>query len=115
MSAFSGCEGFSGKLEVPGNVETIENYAFSDCRFTDILLAEGVRRVGAYTFFGNKAGGGTISIPSTLETIGGRAFAEPAVTYQSVNIAQPKGSIDILNAGILDAVANDESRIHWLG
>ena len=71
--------------------------------------------MGAYTFFGNKAGGGTISIPSTLETIGGRAFAEPAVTYQSVNIAQPKGSIDILNAGILDAVANDESRIHWLG
>ena len=115
MSAFSGCEGFSGKLEVPGNVETIENYAFSDCRFTDILLAEGVRRVGAFTFFRNKAGGGTISIPSTLETIGGRAFDEPAVTYQSVNIAQPKGSIDILNAGILDAVANDESRIHWLG
>lgn len=81
-SAFEFCTGLNGTLTLGKNLRTIGKKAFSGCAFTGSLtIPEGVAEIadGAFSSLHqfNRDGmfNGTLTLPSTLKTIGAEAFA----------------------------------------
>ena len=94
--AFSGCSGFTGILTIPNSVTTIGSYAFNNCSgFTEVhynaiscadadypftncggtlVIGDEVERIPAKMFY-NGGFTGSLSIPNSVATIGGSAFA----------------------------------------
>ena len=74
--AFNSCLGFSGTLFVPQNVESIGNFAFSQCKGFDGTLGfpESLHTLGTYAFDGCSGFTGSLTIPATMQTIGSYAF-----------------------------------------
>lgn len=80
--AFYQCENLNGTLTLGKNLRTIGKEAFSGCAFTGSLtIPEGVAEIadGAFSslYQFNRDGmfNGTLTLPSTLKTIGAEAFA----------------------------------------
>jgi hypothetical protein len=65
--------GFVGELKIPSTTICIEEAAFSDCKFTKVILPEGLRLIERYAFNGNRITG-TLTIPDKVQTIGQYAF-----------------------------------------
>jgi hypothetical protein len=82
VSAFEACDSLEGILTITGNVETIGLSAFQGCQFTGLELqyANNLKTIGNYAFRNtnvNKSSGvltGTLTIPSSVITIGEGAF-----------------------------------------
>ena len=81
-SAFEFCTGLNGTLTLGKNLRTIGKKAFSGCAFTGSLtIPEGVTEIADSAFGAGiplKKYGmftGTLTLPSTLKTIGAEAFA----------------------------------------
>ena len=78
---FRNCTGLTS-ITIPNNVSSIESYAFSGCTgLTSIELNEGLKTIGEHAFhMPTQASSeialfkGTITFPSTLESIGESAF-----------------------------------------
>lgn len=83
-SAFSGCDSLQ-KIVIPATVTTICDCAFSDCSSLEVpKLQEGLKTIGDAAFYkaallerlGTEAIDlGTLTIPSTVQTIGESAFS----------------------------------------
>ncbi len=75
-SAFSGCARLTGTLTVPGSITAIGDSAFANCTdFTVLQLNEGLTKIGARAFTGDKFAG-QLKLPNTVEDIGESAFEE---------------------------------------
>ena len=74
-SAF-GATNFTGVLHLPGTLESIGDFAFTECRRLsgDLSIPEGVKSIGTAAFQNCTGLTGILSLPSTLESIGSYAF-----------------------------------------
>ena len=85
QSAFTNCSALK-KVECPNSLRSIKESAFRGCTgLMDVKLNEGLESIGQYAFervgFGGKTGSqttvyGTLTIPSTVYSIGAYAFSE---------------------------------------
>lgn len=67
--AFAGCSGFSGFLRLPDNVKTIESHAFYDCGFTGKLVIGGNVETIADNAFGKCDGFSALEFIQTDPTL----------------------------------------------
>lgn len=72
-SAFFKCASLSGNIYIPSSVKNISNLAFPNTQITSVILDEGVTVIGDYVFSDAKSLH-TVLFPSTLTTIGEKAF-----------------------------------------
>lgn len=70
-------------IEIPGNVTTIEPYAFLESALTSVKLNEGLETIGEYAFAGTKLTG--VNIPGTVKTIESNTFARSTLNNVTIN------------------------------
>ena len=77
VSAFEGCSGFTGNLIIPNTLNTIHQFAFAGCSgFNGCLeIPNSVTHIESMAFYGC-SGISCISIPNTVQSIGGNVFTE---------------------------------------
>ncbi|MBR3611114.1 MAG: leucine-rich repeat protein [Oscillospiraceae bacterium] len=75
--AFSGCDKFTGDLIIPNSVTVIEDGAFDNCDgFSgNLILSENVTTIGNFAFNFCEKLTGKLVFPSTVKTIGNGAFS----------------------------------------
>lgn len=88
-----GAEAFNSGYRVralsPTNVESISEKAFSFSRITgELTLPEGLTSIGAGAFESSYSIS-ELHLPSTLQNVGSRAFADCALTYMALDLHAP--------------------------
>lgn len=75
-SAFEGCTGLTGQLELPSTLTYISPSAFKDCSSLsgDLILPDGIQQLYYATFYGCTGLDGTLSLPVNLNTVESSAF-----------------------------------------
>ena len=63
----------SEEFVIPETVETIGDYAFYQCKFSEVTVPDGVKNIGAFAF-GRSNNLRSISLPDTVNNIGSYAF-----------------------------------------
>jgi hypothetical protein len=71
--AFDGCYALSGSLNIPKGVTNIGDHAFSYSSLSEIILHEGLTRIGNYAYYGCSSLT-SINIPEGVTSIGDYAF-----------------------------------------
>ncbi|RBI35234.1 leucine-rich repeat domain-containing protein, partial [Metamycoplasma hominis] len=62
-----------GSITIPGSVKEIGESAFFGCKnLNEVILNEGLEKIGAETFYHTNIG--SITIPGSIKEIGERAF-----------------------------------------
>ena len=100
-----GAEAFNGGYRARAlsltNVESIGEKAFSFSRITgELTLPEGLTSIGAGAFESSYSIS-ELHLPSTLQNVGSRAFADCALTYMALNLHAP------INLALDTFVGND--------
>lgn len=70
-------------VTIPGNVTTIEPYAFKDSALASVKLNEGVESIGEYAFAGTRLTG--VNIPSTVKSIEANVFLKSTLSNVTIN------------------------------
>ena len=97
VSAFLGCSGFVGTLEIPKTVIEIGDYAFSGCKNLSgkLEFPSGVTYIGRYVFEGCSSLSGALEIPSSVVEIGQSAFQDcTGITSLKLNAGLSKIGVD---------------------
>ena len=82
--AFYGYTGATS-ISIAGSVATIDDYAFYNCNaVSELVIPEGVEFIGERAFMSNKFK--TLTIPSTVETIESKAFANGLRPLENLTI-----------------------------
>ena len=82
--AFYGYTGVTS-ISIGGSVATIDDYAFYNCNaVSELVIPEGVEFIGERAFMSNKFK--TLTIPSTIETIESKAFANGLRPLENLTI-----------------------------
>lgn len=124
-SCFDGC-GFSGELIMPEGMITIPEFCFRDCDFSSVIFPSTLRRIGWSAFSGGNIMGqlfipegfvsigeeafanqpfiNSVSLPSTLQTIGKSAFRN---CYGISNITCSAIEPPTVQSGAFDGVTKD--------
>lgn len=71
--AFDGCTKLTGQLVIPASVTKIEDFTFSGCNLTGVIISSSVTSIGDWAFMGNPQIK-TINIPSSVTFLGDAAF-----------------------------------------
>lgn len=109
-----GTEAFNGSYRAHAlnltNVETIGDRAFCFSRITgQLTLPEGLTSIGAGTFESNSYLT-DLSLPSTLQHVGSRAFADCSLTYMAFDLHAP---IDLASDAFAGNVALADLDLPW--
>lgn len=74
--AFLECENLKS-ITLPKGLTSIEGQCFEGCGFTELVIPDGVKEIGARAFWGTPSGGSLtkVIIPASVEKIGNGAFA----------------------------------------
>jgi hypothetical protein len=67
--------GLGGELKIPSTVIKIETGAFTSCKFTKVILPDGLKFIGENAISGNRLTG-TLTIPDNVQTIEKEAFKD---------------------------------------
>ena len=93
--AYYNCNGFIGSLTIPNTVTTIGSHAFENCSgFMGLLtIGESVTTIGNYAFSGCVNLTGNINIPNSVVTIGNNAFYGCTAFWGTLTIGNSVTSI----------------------
>lgn len=92
--AFQGCVKLTG-IVIPSGVTAIEDYTFSGCtKLETISLPSGIKTIGAEAFYNCKVLVENIAFPSSLVSIGKKAFACDSYCYRK-GLDLPEGFEEI--------------------
>ena len=72
-NSFDGCK-FTGALNIPASVKSIDTNAFKGCNFTSLTLPEGLTTIKGYAFAECKYIEGNLTIPNTVTSLGSQSF-----------------------------------------
>ncbi len=81
--AFRGCSNIRGTLTLNSSLTEIPDYAFYNCRFTEISIPNSVEKIGSYAFCGNRPA--SLTVPGNVKTIGQYAFQSNNLTSVTLN------------------------------
>jgi len=94
-SAFNGCSGLSGNLNIPNSLKSIEDYAFSDCSGLtgNLIIPNSVTKIGMAAFQSCSGFTGKLMIPASISSISDYAFVNCTGFTGDLEIPQSVQSI----------------------
>ncbi len=89
---FCGCSSLTGELILPQGISSVPEGIFTECPLTgELNIPEGVTEIGAYAFAMNSSqssGFSSITLPSTLKSIGAVAFQNRNTISNSLELPE---------------------------
>lgn len=103
-------------IDIPGNVTTISEYAFSETSLTSCTLHEGLKEIQAKAFYNKRIA--QIILPEGIEAIRSEAFWNTKLTSiripQSIRVIE-KDAFDVVSATIYAREFTLAPRAFWSG